>query len=206
MFLSEVNLIPIFLKLRNSFLPDQGVFFDLGANVGFCSFGMLQNKPKCHYHLFEANPKMIELLWNSINYHNNCSIKLEHACVTEKHGVTEFCLSNDQSGQSHVATIEEHGIKIPNISLDDYCFENNISKIDFAKIDLEGHELSALKGWNQFLARGMVKTIYLEVMPENQARYGLNTNEPCSTWNHKVTTSFFVRTRTSTSFKIQMIL
>ena len=56
--------------------------------------------------------------------------------------------------------------------------KNNISKIDFAKIDLEGHELSALKGWNQFLARGMVKTIYLEVMPENQARYGLNTNEP----------------------------
>ena len=84
---------------------------------------MLPSNPNCHYHLFEANPKIIELLWHSINYHNKCYIKLTHACVTEKHGVTEFCLSNEQSGQSHVATIEEHGIKIPNISLDNYCFE-----------------------------------------------------------------------------------
>ena len=64
-----------FFEIAKFFLPDQGVFFDLGANVGFCSFGMLPSNPNCHYHLFEANPKMIELLWHSINYHNKCSIK-----------------------------------------------------------------------------------------------------------------------------------
>ena len=169
---------PAFFELAKAFMPDNGVFFDLGANVGLCTFGMLPAKPKCNYHLFEANPKMIELLSHSIKYHTANSIKLSHACVTEEEGITEFCLSNKQSGQSHVATIEEYGVKIPNLSLDNYCIENNISKIDFAKIDLEGHEVPALKGWNKCLSKRIVKTVYLEIIPENQSRYGLNTIDP----------------------------
>ena len=70
------------------------------------------------------------------------------------------------------------GISIPSITLDCYCFANNISKIDFAKIDLEGHELSALKGWETCLKDHIVKAIYIEIMEENQKRYGLKTNEP----------------------------
>ena len=36
-----------------------------------------------------------------------------------------------------------------------------------AKIDLEGHELSALKGWEP-LRDHKVKSIYIEIMEENQ--------------------------------------
>ncbi len=70
------------------------------------------------------------------------------------------------------------GIEIRNLVLDQYCRKNGISRIDFAKIDLEGYELSALKGWKTCLRDHIVKTIYIEIMPENQNRYGLKTNEP----------------------------
>ncbi len=170
---------PDFFELAKSFLSDDdGIFFDLGANVGFCSFGLLPFKPKCNYHLFEANPKIIELLRHSIEYHSSSNISLTHACVTAENGSCKFYLCNEQSGQSHVSTVEESGISIPSITLDGYCIANNISKIDFAKIDLEGHELSALKGWETCLKNHIVKAIYIEIMEENQKRYGYKTNEP----------------------------
>ena len=34
-----------FFEIAKFFLPHRGVLFDLGANVGFCSFGMLPTKP-----------------------------------------------------------------------------------------------------------------------------------------------------------------
>jgi hypothetical protein len=62
--------------------------------------------------------------------------------------------------------------------MDHYCSEKKISKVDFAKIDLEGHELSALKGWEYNLTNHSIRSIYIEIMPENQNRYNLNTNAP----------------------------
>ena len=120
---------------------------------------------------------MIELLKHSIMYHNNYFIYLNHACVTDKKGTTKFCITDTQSGQSHVATSEENGVHITNLNLDEYCQTNDISQIDFAKIDLEGHEYKALSGWQNCLKQKIVKAIYIEIIPENQNRYQLNTNE-----------------------------
>ena len=50
--------------------------------------------------------------------------------------------------------------------------------MDFAKVDLEGHELPALKGWRKDLSEHKVRAIYIEIMPENRARYGRPTNAP----------------------------
>ena len=55
----------------------------------------------------------------------------------------------NQSGQSHVCPTQGKGIEIPNLVLDDYCDQNQINCIDFAKIDIEGHELPALQGWQR---------------------------------------------------------
>ena len=56
--------------------------------------------------------------------------------------------------------------------------QNHGIKIDFAKIDLEGHEIPALKGWRQSLGKQNPKALYIEIIPENQARYGYETNAP----------------------------
>ena len=128
--------------------------------------------------MFEANPFLIQILSESIKIHPWNSFYLNHACISDQNGTTNFYLEEKQSGQSHVATNYENGVNIKNLVLDDYCISNNIKLIDFAKIDLEGHEFSALKGWENFLIERNVRAIYIEIMPENQNRYGLNTNEP----------------------------
>ena len=51
-------------------------------------------------------------------------------------------------------------IKVPCKRLDDWCKENNQSKIDFMWLDLEGYELQVLKNGSEILST--VKAIYIE--------------------------------------------
>ncbi len=169
---------PHFFDIAKILTPQKGVFFDLGANVGFCSFGLVSYKPGAHFHLFEANPRMINLLNQSIDVHQDYSFKLTQSCLSDREGHTPFHLTTTQSGQSHVATSGEEGISVLNLLLDKYCQDNGIVRIDFAKIDLEGHEVPALNGWRRSLAKHNAKALYIEIIPENQARYGYQTNAP----------------------------
>ena len=171
---------PSFFHLAKSIFPYGGSFFDLGANVGFCTFGICVDRPNSFYHLFEANPQLIDLLKQSIELHPNQNFVLNHSCVTNSKGQTRFKIELNQSGQSHVSTQNGPGIEVSNIRLDDYCIDMGIDYVDFAKIDLEGHELPALQGWRNYLSAHSVKALYIEIIPENQARYGIPTNAPLS--------------------------
>ena len=171
---------PDFFSLAKKFLPEDGIYFDLGANYGLCSFGLLPQRSNAYFHIFEANSKLTDIIYKSCNLHPQTKFHINTACVSEEPGFSDFHLENSQSGQSHVATKGESAVKIPNLVLDDYCFDKRVERVDFAKIDLEGHELHALKGWKNHLASHLVKTIYLEIIPENQARYNLSTIAPLS--------------------------
>jgi FkbM family methyltransferase len=169
---------PEFFKTADAFLPEDGIFFDLGANVGFCSFGLIPRNPKSNYHLFEANASLIRLLTQSIKLHADNNFHLNHCCLNNLNGKTRFKIQTNQTGQSHVSSDHEEGIEIPNLVLDDYCDKQKLKCIDFAKIDIEGHELPALQGWKKSLASHLVKALYIEIIPENQQRYGRKTNAP----------------------------
>ena len=47
-------------------------------------------------------------------------------------------------------------------TLDDYCGREDIGQIDLVKIDVEGHELSVLKGSTRMLSQGRIKRIQFE--------------------------------------------
>ena len=167
-----------FFEIAKSFLHDDSIFFDLGANHGLCTFGLLPDLSSVNFHLFEANESLVRTIEKSTALHKESTFFVNHACISDEDGFSKFHLEPNQTGQSHVATSLEKGIEIKNLVLDSYCKANKIDCIDFAKIDLEGHELSALKGWDACLRDHIVKTIYIEIMPENQNRYGLQTNAP----------------------------
>jgi hypothetical protein len=59
--------------------------------------------------------------------------------------------------------------------LDDYCHQKQITRIDFAKLDVEGHELPSLLGWKKCLSTHRVNALYVEVIPENQNRYNFTS-------------------------------
>tara|TARA_B100002019_G_C21209234_1_gene568458 strand:+ start:308 stop:1168 length:861 start_codon:yes stop_codon:yes gene_type:complete len=166
-----------FFDIANCLLPEKGVYFDLGANFGLCTFGLVPQKKDAKYHLFEANDYLIKFIKKSVKLYPTTSFNVNHGCLNNEDGESNFQIVNTQSGQSHVSTNNKTGKKVKNIVLDNYCSIHEISHVDFAKIDLEGHELKVLEGWRSHLQKHYVKSIIIEVIPENQKRYGLKTNE-----------------------------
>ena len=81
---------PDFFHLANALIPHDGIYFDLGANVGLCSFGMIKSKPLVHFHLFEANPQMNDLLKQTKDLHQEYSIQLNQFCLSDRDGSTRF--------------------------------------------------------------------------------------------------------------------
>ena len=51
---------------------------------------------------------------------------------------------------------------VPVTTLDDFCAEQGISRIDFLKLDLEGHEVAALDGAKSLLRSGAIEAIQFE--------------------------------------------
>jgi hypothetical protein len=54
-------------------------------------------------------------------------------------------------------------IKIKTISIDEFCNENNIQKIDLIKLDIEGQELEAIKGSTKILKKNPQAKIIFEL-------------------------------------------
>lgn len=52
-------------------------------------------------------------------------------------------------------------------TIDDFCEEEEISKIDFLKLDIEGHEFFALKGAERMLNQNKINFIQFEFGPAN---------------------------------------
>lgn len=193
---------PDFFKIAEIFLLRNGTFFDVGANVGFCTFGLTKKKPAAAYHLFEANPLMLNLLKKSIKMHKKQSITLENCCVSNKKGKILFQLNSGQSGQSHVSNNQGRGIEVNAITLDDYCVTNEIKFVHFAKLDIEGHELAALQGWEKMLSHNNIGAILIEIIPENQKRYNLQTSSPLSFLESKGYELFAFKTEDQKALKL----
>jgi len=166
-----------FFEIANNFISSKSTIFDIGSNVGFCTFGLISKNPLSSYYLFEANHQLIYLISKSINLQSSTSIHAINACVTYKRGLTNFHISKNQSGQSNIAVGNEQSTQIENVVLDEFCLNSEINRVEFAKVDLEGNELPALRGWEKYLLKQKVDALFVEVIPENQARYNFSIFE-----------------------------
>jgi FkbM family methyltransferase len=169
-YLIKETFEPEFFAIATPFLSNGGTFFDVGANFGLCSFGLmtqLQNKT-VDYHLFEANKHLLDLLSRSASFYQNNSIHINNCCVSDVPGISKLNIVNGQLGQSFISA---SGLEsVPNLTIDDYVQTNNIKTITLMKMDIEGHEPLALKGAVSSLRKGLIDAIYLEVSTINLAR------------------------------------
>ena len=162
---------PEFHPIVAAFLGGGGALFDVGANFGLVTFGVvpLIAGRGVDFHLFEANPRIIPILERSAALWPGERIVVQHGCVTDRPGVSRLTLPSHAWGQ---AFIGESGEPIPNLVLDDYISERRIERIAFLKMDIEGWEPNALKGAERALAAGVVEAGFIEVSPELLRRAG----------------------------------
>lgn len=149
----------------------QPVCFDVGANIGNYSTLLADVLSDARIVSFEPNPSAFGLLEKKVSH-------LPHVCLEgvglgESPGNLKMWVPEGASVSSHaslhsVVLTDLHrydkvtSIEVPILRLDDYCHDHGIERIDFLKIDTEGHELAVLKGAHRLLEAGAIRIIQFE--------------------------------------------
>lgn len=140
---------------------------DIGANEGVFASEMLSALSIQHLYCFEPGVSAFNKL--NARFAGNKKVDCENYALGETNGsVTLYTFPDskkntlDMSMRDHLRM--ESGVpqEIKMIPLDSYISEKDIPSVDLLKIDVEGHELSVLRGAKQLLERGGVKLIFCE--------------------------------------------
>jgi FkbM family methyltransferase len=178
---------PVLTKLLGSLLPPGGTFFDVGANFGYFSlFAARRIGPQGRVVAFEPDPRNIQRLQTNIALNGFSQIRVVPAAVCDKAGTASLHLASDAEDNLGTSSIVHDGpgrktVNVPAIALDDFMTEFS-GNIDVLKMDIEGAELSALRGAIKTLAARRIRHILLELH-----RFALTENEVATV--HELLTS-----------------
>jgi FkbM family methyltransferase len=156
-----------FLDIRNILAGiDAPVIFDVGANTGQTIAKLLPQHPRAIIHAFEPGRSAFSQL-SAI--HTRDGIYLNHialGALKETRTLYEYAASDVNSllprgGDNWFAATGSSKVAVDTV--DDYCTEHSIERIDLLKSDTQGFDLEVLKGADRMLSSGRIGAIYLEI-------------------------------------------
>ena len=160
-----------FFALADAFLARGGVFLDVGANFGLFSCGLAgKHGGKIQFHLFEPNRALIDWIKRSLALYPAIEYKLNCTAVSDREGTVCFAVDPGQTGASHI--VPTGGESVQSITLDSYLDREKISAVALMKMDIEGHELPAVRGAAKSLQSRRVQAVYFEYFEKNLVRVG----------------------------------
>lgn len=151
----------------------KGNIIEVGGNVGTetVCYARIANKNGFDCYTFEPSPVLITDLEKLQSFHPN--LKVINNAVSDKIDTLSFKVApKEHSGQGKLVDSHESNdediIKVNTIKIDDY-FKDQINKISFIQIDVEGHELSVLLGAKKIIEKNR-PGIILEVILDLQKK------------------------------------
>jgi FkbM family methyltransferase len=149
---------------------DDLVLFDVGTNKGDWTEEMLHRagpRVKAIYQ-FEPSPHNIQILKKKFSA--DPRITLMPFAVSDKKGEADLFSDVPGSGMASLykRKLDHHNIflkessRIAAVTIDEIIAERSLAKIDFMKMDIEGHELAALKGAERSLKNGVIAALSFE--------------------------------------------
>ncbi len=160
----EINVLH-YIKSRLNLPP---VVFDVGANVGAYIEALRKVFDEIEIHAFEPLQANFSQLKDKFN--DDSKVKLIRKGIGDKKTQTTIYFNPELGSMASVyqRQIAHHHFEINTSetieldTLDNYTAENKIQKIDFLKLDIEGHELAALQGAKNLLSEKKVRFIQFE--------------------------------------------
>lgn len=137
--------------LRQALAADE-IAVDVGSHKGSFVWGLARRVPRGKVVAFEPQPSLAEYVRQACAGWGVQNVMVENAGVSEFSGRLTLAIPGT-TGISHGASFEPviretkkcQTIEVPTYSLDDY-FASEPRRIGAIKIDVEGHELSVLRG------------------------------------------------------------
>jgi FkbM family methyltransferase len=154
-------------------IQDHSVFFDVGANIGSIGIPVVKTIAGVVYHCFEASPDTFGYLQRNIEANQIKAYKASNNLVHHSSGTScRFYVSALHGKNSLAPTYSSDYVEVQSVTIDDYCKENKVSRIDWLKVDVQGFELFVFQGAENMLRKKMIKNILFENEPwaEDQAK------------------------------------
>lgn len=151
-FWSGVNEDSDLIQFLARALPDGGLFLDVGANIGLYSAGLWNLRGNMRGTAFEPIPSTEALLRATFQL-NGVPFSVERLAISDSRGSLK--LSSYPDGLNNFWITDDDGkhptTEVATISLDEWCGSDPQRIPAAIKIDVEGHELSVLRGARRIL-------------------------------------------------------
>jgi FkbM family methyltransferase len=143
----------------NQLIDDEGIVFDIGANVGLMTLPFAKKHVTNGFvYAFEPDEENFKQLKDNIKLNKLTNVfasqiaiqdepSLESITFFKRRSIDDDKLTN--RGLSTLEKMDNHNISehiVSSSTIDIFVEKNNISRIDFIKIDVEGSEFRVLNG------------------------------------------------------------
>lgn len=177
-------------------IHDGDNILDIGGNAGIFSLNIAKNDVNCNIYSFEPLPSTYEKMQANFKLNPALSEKIKsfNVGMSNTIGKTIFYLpgaseaasmrdiddeyykvKSDENGQW--GTVEEsQQIECTIDTVDNFCMNNDISKVDVLKCDVEGAELFVLQGAKETLIKDK-PLVYCEMLRKHAKRFGYHPND-----------------------------
>jgi FkbM family methyltransferase len=160
---------------------EEPVIFDIGANIGEYSLCIMRHIPRARVYAFEPSSLVYSQLTQNLGKTNteervlpfrlgfsdtNRTVDLYSYAAN---GVEASVMSSvDLRRPTQVVDVKTKASEQIEVqTIDHFCASQGIRRIDFLKMDVEGHELAVLNGAARMLSSGSISTIQFEFGPTN---------------------------------------
>ena len=158
---------------------DCKVIFDIGANIGYYTVQFCRMLHTGEVHAFEPCSYQFTVLNKNIALNKIANVVANKVIISDTGNMTRkiYFSGMDNTGSSSLEVTTAEFEEVECTTVDSYCGQKNIDTIDVVKVDVEGHELSVLKGMSQMLRRGKITRIFLEINSHALSAAGTSANE-----------------------------
>lgn len=162
---------PEVVSLIRRHCPPGGVAIDIGANIGCHTLTMASAVgPSGRVLAFEPHPRMFQRLTRNVELNGLRNIEHHNLALGDSEGETTLYAPVESDPQPSMATLhlqnleldraqhEAFGVRV--VTLDAFCGTHGVERVDFIKMDVEGHELRVLEGARETIAACRPKIVF----------------------------------------------
>lgn len=157
------------LSLFRRLIKDKKCFIDIGANIGLYALTaaneMSDDAQIIAFEPFQVNNDSLQKNVSLNQFHN---IQIEKKAISNQNKELILYYDTQEDNLGSVSALSIENVieeKVQAISLDEYVIQNDISNIEFIKMDIEGLEYLALQGMKVILEK-YHPIILIEIDPE----------------------------------------
>ncbi len=155
------NFEPRFRNFCSSFLKEDFVALDIGANIGATSILLSQYLNAGKAIAIEPGKSVFKLLQKNITHNQIRNITAYNYAVSNKTQKVQF-IDNSAFGFIDSSSISQNDSTVSAFTLDDLVDKLKIKRLDFIKVDIEGFEPHFFEGAKKTLKR-FNPVIYFEL-------------------------------------------